>query len=583
MTPPKTTRDLWSTQSAGAVLSIYPILATITWIVFGQTVGHQFVAYDDQNYVYENSQITAGVTLQGLGNAFTHAHARNWHPLTTISHMLDCQFFGLDPAGHHLVNVFLHLVAVLLLFSVLREMTGALWRSAFVAAVFAVHPLRAESVAWISERKDVLSGVFFMLTLIAYLYYVRRPVLNRYVCLLIVFGLALLSKAMLVTLPIILLLLDYWPLNRFQDECSRPPLRRLILEKLPLLFLSAGSAVATLIVQKPTIAYADQVTLTARVANSAISYFIYARQLVWPTRLAVFYPYAGDNVSVLEVVLAVVCLVAMTVAIFFLRRRFPYLLAGWGWYLISLVPVIGLVQTGLQGHADRYTYLPQIGLCIALTWAVSDFLQAIIKRREMVIGLALISIVLLTWRGWLQTVSWKNTDTLWSRTLAVDPNNEMANYYIARSMQDSDRVDDAIKHYEKALASVQAGSGKHYGLSPAILHTRLGNAYAEKQLFDDALAQYRDAIASDANFADAHTNLAAILLQRGNIPEAIAECEKALAIPPEDAANHVRLGTLLRQAGRSQLAVLHYRRALEIDPKSVEARIGLTHCSERAW
>lgn len=580
MTPPKTTRHLWSTQSAGAV---YLILAAITWIVFGQTVGHQFVAYDDQNYVYENSQITAGITLQGLGDAFTHAHARNWHPLTTISHMLDCQFFGLDPAGHHLVNVFLHLVAVLLLFSVLREMTGALWRSAFVAAVFAVHPLRAESVAWISERKDVLSGAFFMLTLIAYLYYVRRPVLNRYVCLLIVFGLGLLSKAMLVTLPIILLLLDYWPLNRFQDDCSRPLLRRLILEKLPLLFLSAGSAVATLIVQKPTIAYADQVTLTARLANSAISYFIYARQLVWPTRLAVFYPYAGDNVSVLEVVLAVVCLVAMTVAIFFLRRRFPYLLAGWGWYLISLVPVIGLVQTGLQGHADRYTYLPQIGLCIALTWAVSDFLQAIIKRREMVIGLALISIVLLTWRGWLQTASWKNTDTLWSRTLAVDPNNEMANYYVARSMQDSDRVDDAIKHYEKALASVQAGLGKHYGLSPAILHTRLGNAYAEKQLFDDALAQYRDAIASDANFADAHTNLAAILLQRGNIPEAIAECEKALAIPPEDAANHVRLGTLLRQAGRSQLAALHYRRALEIDPKSVEARIGLTHCSERAW
>lgn len=583
MTPPKTTRHLWSTQSAGAVLSIYLILATITWIVFGQTVGHQFVAYDDQNYVYENSQITAGVTLQGLGNAFTHAHARNWHPLTTISHMLDCQFFGLEPAGHHLVNVFLHLVALLLLFSVLREMTGALWRSAFVAAVFAVHPLRAESVAWISERKDVLSGVFFMLTLIAYLYYVRRPVLNRYVCLLIVFGLGLLSKAMLVTLPIILLLLDYWPLNRFQDDCSRPPLRRLILEKLPLLFLSAGSAVATLIVQKPTIAYADQVTLTARLANSAISYFIYARQLVWPTRLAVFYPYAGDNVSVLEVVLAVVCLVAMTVAIFFLRRRFPYLLAGWGWYLISLVPVIGLVQTGLQGHADRYTYLPQIGLCIALTWAVSDFLHDTFSRREMVIGLALISIVLLTWRGWLQTASWKNTDTLWSRTLAVDPNNEMANYYVARSMQDSDRVDDAIKHYEKALASVQAGSGKHYGLSPAILHTRLGNAYAEKQLFDDALAQYRDAIASDANFADAHTNLAAILLQRGNIPEAIAECEKALAIPPEDAANHVRLGTLLRQAGRSQLAALHYRRALEIDPKSVEARIGLTHCSERAW
>lgn len=373
---------------------------------------------------------------------------------------------------------------------------------------------------------------------------------------------------MFVTLPIILLLLDYWPLNRFQDDCSRPPLRRLILEKLPLLFLSAGSAVATLIVQEPTIAYADQVTLTARLANSAISYFIHARQLVWPTRLAVFYPYAGDNVSVLEVVLAVVCLVAMTVAIFFLRRRFPYLLAGWGWYLISLVPVIGLVQTGFQGHADRYTYLPQIGLCIALTWAVSDFRQAIIKRREMVIGLALISIVLLTWRGWLQTASWKNTDTLWSRTLAVDPNNEMANYYVARSMQDSDRVDDAIKHYEKALASVQAGSGKHYGLSPAILHARLGNAYAEKQLFDDALAQYRDAIASDANFADAHTNLAAILLQRGNIPEAIAECEKALAIPPEDAANHVRLGTLLRQAGRLQLAALHYRRALEIDPKS---------------
>src|ERR1700720_3561642 len=295
MNSPETSPNL--SPNAGQrylVLAIYVTLAALTWIGFGQTVGHEFLAYDDQTYVYENPQITSGITVHGVLAAFTHAHARNWHPITTISHMLDWQLFGLAPAGPHLVNVLLHTAAVLLLFSVWHGMTAALWRSAFVAAVFAIHPLRAESVAWIAERKDVLSGVFFMLTLATYVHYVRRPSVKRYLCTALVFTFGLMSKPILVTVPLLLLLLAYWPLNRFSCErlAWRSSAMVAIFEKLPLLLLSAISSAATLIVQKTTMDYSNQLPFMARLSNALISYVIYVRQMIWPVRLAVFYPHA---------------------------------------------------------------------------------------------------------------------------------------------------------------------------------------------------------------------------------------------------------------------------------------------------
>ena len=557
-----------------AIVFVYVMLAALTWSVFGQTIGHDFVAYDDQNYVYGDPDITAGITARGFIAAFTKAHARNWHPLTTLSQMLDCQVFGLNPAGHHLVNVLLHTAAVLLLFSVLQGMTGAVWRSAFVAAVFAVHPLRAESVAWIAERKDVLSGVFFMLTLAAYAHYVRRPSLKRYLYVALAFSLGLMSKPMLVTLPLLLLLLDYWPLNRFKDNgstASASPTTT-VVEKLPLLLLSVISGAATLIVQRATIDYSNQLSFSARLSNAVISYIIYVGQLLWPAKLAGLYPYGSNYLPGVVVALGFIFIVAITVLIFTLRQRFPYLFVGWCWYLISLVPVIGLVQVGLQGHADRYTYLPHIGLIISITWATTAILKRITAGREVMIASATLVVALLAWRGWTQTTSWKNTESLWLHVLAVAPENEVAHYNIAEDLRARNDLDGAITHYEAALKPFQNAIPVQCQLNPAIVHNALGNAFAQKNLLVEAATQYRIAIASQPDFADAHSNLGTVLARQGELTEAIGEYETALRIPPEDAASHVRLANLLLLTGEDYLAMAHYRRAVEIAPNSPDVK-----------
>jgi protein O-mannosyl-transferase len=547
------------------------MLAGLTWAVFGQTLEHDFVAYDDQNYVYANPRITAGLTPTGVMAAFAQSHARNWHPVTTLSHMLDCHVFGLNPAGHHLINVLLHTTAVLLLCSLLHGMTGALWRSAFVAAVFAIHPLRAESVAWIAERKDVLSGVFLMLTLAAYLHYLRSPSLKRYLWIVLAFGFGLMSKPMLVTLPLLLLLLDYWPLKRFGSEEPAWPssIKAIVMEKVPLLLLSAISSVATLIVQRATIDYGSQLPFTARFSNALISYVTYIGEMFWPARLAVLYPYAGDHASVNHVALIFVLIVAITALVAVLGRRAPYLPVGWFWYLISLLPVIGLVQVGLQGHADRYTYLPQIGLAFALTWSVTALLKPLSKRREILAAVASVTIGLLAWCGWRQTSSWKNTESLWDHVLVVAPDNVIAQYNIAEQLRADDRVDEAIAHYEKALNSFHDDRTNAAQLSPAIVHNGLGTAFAQKGLFDDALFHYRRAADLQPDFADAHSNIAAMLVRCGQPAQAIAEYEAALRIPPEDAITHVRLGDLLFETGHDHLAIAHYRRASEIAPDTI--------------
>ena len=267
---------------------------------------------------------------------------------------------------------------------------------------------------------------------------------------------------------------------------------------------------------------------------------------------------------------------------FVMRRRFPYISVGWFWYLICLVPVIGLVQVGLQGHADRYTYLSQIGLCIVVTWSVSDLLGSFSKRREILVGVTAIFIGLLTWRGWIQTSYWRNTQSLWAHVLEVQPASDLAHYNIAADLLSQNRVDDAIAHYKKALAARQGKGRSPYQLSSAIIHNALGNAFAQKECYDDALVQYRAAVECDPNFADAHSNVATLLTRRGDISGALAESEKALSIPPEDAPSHVRLGTLLLQSGRESFALAHYRRALELDPESRDAATGISQCSQLA-
>src|SRR5256885_2521870 len=360
------------------ILGVVIFLMAITWLVFGQTLRHPSINFDDQGYVFQNPQITTGLTSTGILWAFTHSWMQNWHPLTWISHMVDCQLFGLNAGGHHFTNVLLHTIAVLLLFLVLSDMTGSLWRSAFVAALFAIHPLRAESVVGISERKDELSAVFVMLTLFAYVRYTRKPTIARYVTMSILFACGLMSKPMLVTVPVVLLLLDYWPLERIRGQSSEVS-GQVILEKIPLFILSAVSAGVTIIAQQA--ASMQRMPLFSRIGNAIVSYVIYIWQMFWPGKLAVFYPFVRSPLS-WQVLSAAVFLIAITAVAVWLRRRSPYFVVGWLWYLSMLVPVIGIVQVGLQSHADRYTLLPQIGLYLVATWTMANIWKTLNAQRS---------------------------------------------------------------------------------------------------------------------------------------------------------------------------------------------------------
>jgi Tfp pilus assembly protein PilF len=555
---------------ARTLLAIYLALTALTWIVFGPTIGHPFVEYDDPDYVYENPQITAGLTSQGLVRAFTSPQIRNWHPLTTISHMLDCQLFGLNPAGHHFSSVLFHTLAVLLLFGVLRAMTGALWRSAFVAAVFAIHPLRAESVAWVAERKDVLSALFFMLTLAAYVYYARQPSVRRYLLLILFFALGLMAKPMLVTLPLLLLLLDYWPLARIQNGLW--DWWKIIAEKIPLFGLSLLVAVATLIAQGPTVSYSEELPLTWRIGNALLSYVAYVGQMIWPVRLAVFYPHAADHFSPWKVTLAGLVVGGITVLACAWRKARPYLVVGWLWYLVALLPVIGFIQVGLQGRADRYSYLPHIGLYIALTWGVADWSFGWNRRPAIFSGAAVAVLGALGWQARIQTSYWRSTETLWHHALEVTTDNDVAHYNVAALLLRRGQVDEAISHYEEALKIQPDDRETRYHLSHALLHASLGNALTQKGRLDEALTHYRKAVELRDDFADAHSNLASLLARKGETSEAIMHYEKAIALPPEDAPSHIGLARLLIQLGRKDEAVAHYRRALELTKDPVLSR-----------
>ncbi len=612
------------------------LLAIITWAVFGQTLKYDFVNYDDNSYVYENDQIKSGVTLHSVAWAFTHVHAGNWHPLTWIAHMLNWQLFGPKAGGHHFTNVTLHTITVILLFLVLRRMTRSLWRSAFVAAIFAIHPLRVESVAWISELKDVLSGLFFVLTLGAYVHYARKPAsFFRYLLVAFSFALGLMAKPMLVTLPVILLLLDFWPLRRFAEIPSREhranwwqrrsTWQRLIIEKIPLLLLSAFSSVATIIAQRQALHSSEGWPLAWRINNAFVSFLTYIRQMVWPLKLAVFYPHPKGELSWWVVTLAVAALLVISVLAFLLRRKRPYILVGWGWFLVMLLPVIGVIQVGWQGHADRYTYLPQIGLYLLTTWTVSDWSDARPTRRAFVGIVAAATIAFLAWLAWLQTSYWRNSESLWTHALAVTSGNDVAHSGLGIVLLRRGEVDAAIAHDRKALALRPRNSDARANLANAllkkglteeaiaeykealkivpnesILHGNLGNAFLQAgqpaqaaeqyRIFlesesghpeihyslavalmrqgetDEAIAQFRAAVKLKPDYNEAYNDLAIALLKKGAVEDAIATWERVLTLEPDNAEVHNNLAVALIQKGRTREAIGHWQKTLQLQP-----------------
>jgi len=438
-------------------------------------------------------------------------------------------------------------------------------------------------VAWVSERKDVLSAVLLMLTLAAYVRYAGAPSIGRYLIVLMIFALGLMSKPMLVTVPFVFLLLDYWPLRRFdkvewfkpgsgitRSLNQRPSF--LFLEKTPLLVLSGLSCLVTIWAQDQATGSLEQLPFTWRLSNALVSYIEYARQTFWPARLAVFYPYPNNPLSIWKVTLASAFLLTVSAIAIFLRKKRPYVLTGWFWYVGMLVPVIGIVQIGEQGHADRYTYLPQIGLFLLIVWGVADLANTWHLRREYLWLAATITIAVLSYRAAVQTSFWKNSERLWDHTLSVTSDNDFAHNNLGFLHLRRGELDKAISHFETALKIRSGKSQTRYNLGTALVHVNLANALAREGRPEEAIVHYEQAVKLRPDYGDAYYNFGSVLFQQGRIDDAIAQWQKALAIQPNDAAGHTSLGNAFLQKGRLEKAIVHYQRAVEIDPSEVSAR-----------
>jgi tetratricopeptide (TPR) repeat protein len=599
------------------IVAICAVLVGITWFVFGQTIRHEFVTYDDPQYVYANPDISRGLSPGRIAWAFTHTIAGNWHPLTTISHMLDCQLYGLKPAGHHFTNVLFHTIAVVLLLLVLKQMTGSLWRSAFVATLFAIHPLHVESVAWVSERKDVLSAVFFMLTLGAYVRYVRAPSVPRYLLILFLFALGLMSKPMLVTVPFVLLLLDYWPLGRIANlgfsktlkwqaprSVTWAVIRRLVAEKIPLLALSVLSSGVTLLTQFKNTDAMSQLPLPWRLSNAAVSYVVYVWQMFWPVRLAAFYPHPNDQLQLWQVLLAIALLVAVSLLAIFYRKERPYIFTGWFWYMGMLVPVIGLVEAGEQARADRYTYLPQIGLYLLIAWGVADLVTLMTARgtrsplsttgrqppargaresgthssqargsnsgicyQALCATIVAAIIISLSWCAFVQASYWKNSELLWKHTLAVTENNDTAEYNFGHFFLQRGDVSTAISRFEKALQIRSRNNSAHYNSGSALIENTLAAVLAQKGRLNEAIDHCHNAIKLRPGYGDPYLNLGNALFLQGRIEDAITQWQQAHATESKDARFHTALADAFLKARLLKEAIAEYEYAAEISPQ----------------
>jgi tetratricopeptide (TPR) repeat protein len=570
-----------------AELIIGLVLVAAVLVGFGPALDNDFVSFDDPLYVSRNSEVLAGLSGRGLSWAWTSYQATNWHPLTWLSLQADATLFGTGPRGFHRTNLLLHAANAVLLFLALRVLTGAVWRSGFVAALFAAHPLRVESVAWVSERKDVLCAFFFMLTLLAYAWYARRPGLVSYLAVLLAFALGLLAKPMLVTLPFVLLLLDFWPLRRWgvprpvtagkktppaPPAVRRPPWVGLLLEKLPLLGLVAVSCYFTWQAQRATAEPPGAFPMGLRLANALVAYATYLGKTVWPINLAAMYLYPGRGIPAWQWAGAALLLVALTVLALAAWRRRPYLGVGWLWYLGMLVPVIGLVQVGRQAMADRYTYLPSIGLYLAAVWGVAEL--AVGRARTVVVASAggLLALALLL--TWGQVHYWTNDITLWEHALeATGPDNAFAHISLGESLAERGDTEQAMQHFKEALRAMP-GNAEAYA--------DIGQLLASQHDFDGAIRNLSLAVRLDPSHAALRNNLGAALYEQGKTAEAAEQFRAALARNPNYAQAWYNLGLALQgQPDKTAEARDGFRRAVQLEPARASYRCSLAHALSR--
>jgi tetratricopeptide (TPR) repeat protein len=555
-----------------------------TFAVFLPVVHHDFVSYDDNLFVTENYRVQSGLSLRGAGWAFTTLSASNWFPLTWLSHMLDVELFGMDPGGHHLTNLLWHLANTVLLFLLLRSMTGALWRSFFAAALFGVHPLHVESVAWVAQRRDVLSTFFLLLTLLAYGWYVRSPGWKRYLPVAVCLACGLMAKPMLVTLPFVLLLLDVWPLGRLGPAPRPAPdgggrvspvsCRRAVAEKVPLAALAAAAAAVTVVAQARggTVGTLEVHPLAIRLGNAVVSYTVYLVKTVWPRDLAVFYPHPGRGLEWWKAAAALLFLLAVTAAVTAARRRRPYLAVGWFWYLGTLVPVIGLVQVGSQAMADRYTYVPLVGIFIMATWGMDELTGKIGLLRKPALAAAaavLVGSIFLT-KGQLK--AWDNTGALFRHALENTEENYLAHYNYGWVLAWEGKRAEALQHFSEAVRIDPLYQMAHYNI---------GVLLALEGRLDAAEAHYRTALQLNSEHGEAHTNLADLLIKKGEIEEAIRHLQLAIKLNPTDELTYLNFGIALERSGDMQSAVGQYREVLRLQPENEFARERLYELTRR--
>jgi protein O-mannosyl-transferase len=549
------------------------ILVAMTLAVYLPVRDFDFVNFDDMHYVYENERVKAGLSAQGVLWAFSSVVSANWHPLTLLSLMTDVSLFDAKPGVFHLVNVFYHIVNTVLLFLLVYGFIRGFWPAFFMAALFSLHPLHVESVAWISERKDVLSTMFWFLTIAAYGYYLRKTCVRRYLLIIVFFSLGLLSKPMLVMLPLTLLILDFWPIKRFslntpEDFLSRP-LRAALADKIPLCALSIASAVATLIAQHGAVASLHHVSIYMRLSNAIVSYVKYLLNTIAPVNLACYYPLPGHFPTYWQVAGAVVALLGVTAVVVLLRKSRPFFLAGWLWYILTLFPVIGIVQVGSQALADRYTYVPLLGIFAIAVWGFWDLIKWKKKGAPAIILTGIVVVLVLGAVARVQVTYWRNSIILFKRALSVTSSNSLAHEALAGAYSAAGNNVEAVHHFRAAVAEEPANATLHYDLASSL--EKCGKV-------DDAVVEYEKALSvrpDSATLMKANCNLASIIAQRGRPAEALVYYNRALALSPNDEYTLLNKGSALILLQRFDEAEPLFQRVIKINPKNIDAYVNI--------
>ncbi len=573
-----------ATDQAGSTrraVMISILLAGTVFLAFGRILSNDFVYLDDRVYVTENEVVQKGLTRDGIVWALTATRASNWHPLTWWSHMLDCELFGLNPAGHHFSSLLLHALNTVLMFLLFRRMTGACWPSVFVAAAFGLHPAHVESVAWVAERKDVLSTCFGLLAAMAYVWYFERISIARYAIVFILFALGLSAKPMLVTLPFLFLLFDYWPLGRTHVASTNLQDRftcfgKLFAEKVPLLLLAAASSFVTVLAQRAggAMMTVTMASFEVRVANAVVSYAKYLLSAIWPAGLAVYYPHPLRMPPMVEVFLAGAVLAGVTIAVVVNLRKRPWLAVGWFWFVGTLVPVIGLVQVGGQARADRYTYIPYIGLFIMVAWSVREFLRVRNSAPTSTIqlifrGAAIASLIAFAGATFVQAGYWSDSKRLFQRAIDVAPDNTHAHIFMAQTLVREGRVGDAVTHFAEAVRLVP---NEPYNLAD------YGRALFESGRVDEAFASLEQALKLMPSHAGAHYFLGMAHQSKQRPREAIGHFQEALRLDPQLLRAHYEMGVCYLLMGRNIEAIEHFKSWLAVDPNSSETLMRLGRC-----